>query len=76
MKKLDMEKVRPLIKLAIEEDLGQGDITSELLFSDDIIEKANIVSREEIVVCGMEIIREILKLYDKRIKLKVLAEFS
>jgi len=72
MKKLDMDKVRPLIKLAIEEDLGQGDITSELLFDDNIIEKANIVSREEIVVCGMEIVREILRLYDKRLKLKVL----
>jgi len=72
MKKLDMDKVRPLIKLAIEEDLGQGDITSELLFEDNIIEKANIVSREEIVVCGMEIVREILRLYDKRLKLKVL----
>jgi nicotinate-nucleotide pyrophosphorylase (carboxylating) len=74
MKKLDMEKVKPLIKLAIEEDVGQGDITSELLFGDNIIEKANIVSREEIVVCGMEIIREILKLYDKRLKLKILVK--
>lgn len=72
MKELDLNKVRPLIELAVEEDRGQGDMTSELLFGDDLIDKADIVSREEIVVCGMPIIREVLKRYDKRLKLKVL----
>ena len=71
MKKLDIEKVRPLIQMAIEEDLGRGDITSELLFNDDTVAKANIVSREEIVVCGMGVAREILKCYDERLRLKV-----
>jgi nicotinate-nucleotide pyrophosphorylase (carboxylating) len=70
MKKLNMEKVRPLIQMAIEEDLGHGDITSELLFGDDTVAKATIVSREEIVVCGMGLVREILKCYDERLKLK------
>lgn len=71
MKKLDIANVRPLIQMAIEEDLGWGDITSELLFDDDTIAKANIVSREEIVVCGMGVAKEILKCYDERLKLKV-----
>lgn len=57
--------------MAIEEDLGQGDITSELLFDGDVIARAHIVSREEIVVCGMGVAQEILKYYDKRLKLKV-----
>ena len=70
MRKLDMAKVRPLIQMAIEEDLGNGDITSELLFGDDTVAKATIVSREEIVVCGMGLVREILKCYDERLKLK------
>jgi len=71
MKKLDLAKVRPLIQMAIEEDLGQGDKTSELLFKDDTIAKATIISREEIVVCGMAIAREILKSYDERLNLDV-----
>lgn len=71
MKKLNLEKTRPLIKIAIEEDLGQGDLTSELFVKDKTIAKANIVSREEIVVCGMDIVREILRCYDKKLKLKV-----
>jgi len=67
-----MAKVRPLIQMAIEEDLGQGDKTSELLFKDDTAAKATIISREEIVVCGMAIAKEILKSYDERLDLDVL----
>ncbi|MBN2592490.1 MAG: hypothetical protein JXA81_03205, partial [Sedimentisphaerales bacterium] len=71
MKKLDLAKVHPLIQMAIEEDLGQGDKTSEVLFKDDTTAKATIISREEIIVCGMDIAREILKCYDKRLELTI-----
>ncbi len=74
MKKLNIEKVRPLIQMAVEEDLGQGDTTSELLFKKDTVAKATIISREEIIVCGMEVAKEILKCYDERLKLKVHVE--
>jgi nicotinate-nucleotide pyrophosphorylase (carboxylating) len=71
MKQLNNTEARQLIKMAIEEDLGSGDITSELLFKDDVIAENNIISREEIVVCGTEIAKEILASFDKRLKLKV-----
>ncbi|MCX5635668.1 MAG: carboxylating nicotinate-nucleotide diphosphorylase [Planctomycetota bacterium] len=71
IKKLNIEKVQPLIQMAIEEDLGQGDITSELFAEDNRIARAYIVSREEIVVCGMDVVAEILKYYNKRLKLKI-----
>ncbi len=74
MEKLNIAKVRPLIRMAIEEDLGRGDMTSELLFKDDTMAKSNIISREEIVVCGMDVAREILKIYDERLKLRVLVK--
>ena len=71
MRKLDIAKVLPIIRIAIEEDLGQGDLTSEILFKENISAKANIVSREEIIVCGMDVVREILQQYDKRLELKI-----
>ena len=71
MRKLDIAKVLPIIRIAIEEDLGQGDLTSEILFKENIFAKANIVSREEIIVCGMDVVREILQQYDKRLELKI-----
>ncbi|MEJ2704584.1 MAG: carboxylating nicotinate-nucleotide diphosphorylase [Sedimentisphaerales bacterium] len=71
MKKISIAQVRPLIQMAIEEDLGRGDLTSTLLFEDGDTAKATIVSREEIIVCGMDIAHEILKCYDERLDLKV-----
>jgi nicotinate-nucleotide pyrophosphorylase (carboxylating) len=71
MKKLSIAQIMPIIKMAIEEDLGQGDLTSELFFRDNTITKANVVSREEIIVCGMPVVKEILRCYDRKLKLKV-----
>jgi nicotinate-nucleotide pyrophosphorylase (carboxylating) len=71
MRKLKIEQVRPLIKLAIEEDLGSGDITSELVVKKDTIDKTHIVTREEIFVSGMDVAREILRCYDENLKLTI-----
>lgn len=55
--------------MAIDEDLGRGDMTTELLFQDNTMASSTIVSREEIVVCGMPVVKEILRLYDERLTL-------
>jgi nicotinate-nucleotide pyrophosphorylase (carboxylating) len=70
MRKLKIKKVLPLIRMAIEEDLGQGDVTSQLLFKKSVTAKAHIISREEIIVCGIDIAKEILKQYNQKLKLK------
>jgi nicotinate-nucleotide pyrophosphorylase (carboxylating) len=69
MKKLDIKQVRPLIRMAMEEDLGGGDITTNLLFQDGTQAKATIVSREEIVVAGLPVVQEILRQYDERLNM-------
>jgi len=69
MKKLDIKQVRPLIHMAMEEDLGSGDVTTNLLFQDGTIAEARIVSREEIVVAGLPVVEEILRQYDERLKM-------
>ncbi len=71
MKKLNLVKVQPLINMAVREDFGAGDPTSRITVKDDVIARADIVTREEIVVCGMEVVREVLRKYDKRLKLRV-----
>ena len=72
IKKLNIKKALPLIKLAVEEDLGHEDVTSRLICKEDTVAKANIVSREEIVVCGMDVAKQVLKCYDENLKLKAL----
>ncbi len=72
IKKPDMQQVLPLIEMAVYEDFGHGDPTSEITVGADEKARGHLVSREEIVVCGMDIAAEILKRYDKRLKLKPL----
>ncbi len=74
MKKPKREYVRKLIELAVQEDLGAGDITSELFFGENETAQADIVSREEIVLCGLDVAEEVLKRYDKNIEFKKIAE--
>ncbi len=71
LKKLDLSKVQTLLDIAVEEDFGSGDPTSEITVCEKEHAKGQLISREEIVVSGMTLIKEILKRYDKRLKLKV-----
>lgn len=74
IKPLDMQHALPLIQLAVAEDFGCGDPTSELSIPADEMGKSFLVTREEIVVCGMGLVKDILKLYDERLKLRILIE--
>ncbi|OQA04035.1 MAG: Nicotinate-nucleotide pyrophosphorylase (carboxylating) [Planctomycetes bacterium ADurb.Bin401] len=71
MKMLNSKRVDQLIDMAIEEDFGGRDPSSELMIPPKATGKTYIMTREEIVVCGMGIAREVLKRYDKRLKLKI-----
>lgn len=61
-------KTRNIIKAALAEDIGKGDITAELVIPQG--EKANavILASEEGIVCGIYIARLVFKLLDKSIK--------
>ncbi len=72
IKKLDINSVQQLIDIAVQEDFGAGDPTSEITVCENERARGHLVSREEIVVSGMELAAEIVKRYDKRLKLKIL----
>ncbi len=72
MKGLNSKRISTLINMAIEEDYGGSDPSSELMISARTKGKAYIVTREEIVVSGMLVAREVLKRYDPKLKLRIL----
>jgi nicotinate-nucleotide pyrophosphorylase (carboxylating) len=47
--------VEALIALAIEEDLGRGDVTSEAIFGDEDRAEGTIVAKEPLTVAGMAV---------------------
>ena len=69
---LDIKTIVPLIVMAIAEDRGSGDVTSELLFKGSVNARARIVAREDLIVCGMDLVHEVLCQYDDQLKLEIL----
>jgi nicotinate-nucleotide pyrophosphorylase (carboxylating) len=72
MKTLNSKRMSELIDMAIEEDYGGSDPSSELMISAGAKGKAYIITREEIVVSGMFVAREVIKRYDPKLKLRIL----
>lgn len=56
MKRIHFEDVEKLIRLALDEDLGGGDITSRAIFSQESRSLARIFSKEDGIFCGADMI--------------------
>jgi nicotinate-nucleotide pyrophosphorylase (carboxylating) len=55
---------RPLLELALAEDLGTGDVTSELVIAPGRRGRARLEAREPLVVCGLELARAVFAALD------------
>lgn len=64
--------VLQLIELALEEDLGRGDVTSEILDIDDGELSATIVARESIVVFGLSVAAVVFQRVDSSVQVEML----
>ena len=61
-----------IIKSALIEDIGKGDITTQLLITKSKQIKALIIVKEQGVICGIDVAAEVFKARDKQIKFKKL----
>jgi len=59
---LDLALIRPLIRSALKEDIGRGDITSEAIISSLSRGKAEIVAEEKGILAGVELAKEVFRL--------------
>ncbi len=69
---ISKNKVLPIVKLALKEDTGKGDITTKLIIPPRRRIKAVIVARENGVVCGLDVARLVFKTADKRIRFRAI----
>ena len=53
------EQINNLITSALDEDIGLGDITSRAIVSPDDIYTAEVLTRENIVLCGLDILKSV-----------------
>lgn len=61
-----------LIKLALAEDLGLGDITSDNIFSPEDKATAYIYAKEDMVLCGVAVAKRVFDYVDAGVKFKAL----
>jgi nicotinate-nucleotide pyrophosphorylase (carboxylating) len=52
---LDPEEIEDFIERALEEDIGRGDLTTNVTIPEDAVFRASMMAREDIVVCGIDI---------------------
>ena len=60
---------RKLVQRALKEDLGTGDITSEAVVETTSWAKGRILSRSTCILAGLEVVTEVFRQVDSRIKL-------
>jgi len=63
-----------LIRTALKEDVGYGDITSELLFSHSHRSTAHIIAKAEGILSGLALARRTFELLDESVEVTELAE--
>jgi len=62
-------EIDKIIELALKEDIGPGDITTEMIIPDLTVVKGSFMAKGEGVLCGMPIMKKIFKKLDKDIKI-------
>ncbi|MFH1853943.1 MAG: carboxylating nicotinate-nucleotide diphosphorylase [Candidatus Omnitrophota bacterium] len=72
--KLIKEKVLSVIMSALNEDVGSGDVTTALIFEKDFNAQAEIITKDDTIIAGTDIVRWIFDAVDERIKVIALCK--
>ncbi len=63
-----LEAARPLIELAIAEDIGPGDATSEAILPPDEVARAHIVAKKAGIIAGLPVAQAVFERVDARVR--------
>ncbi len=66
--------VAAIIKLALDEDIGRGDLTTEATVPASAQASAAILQKEEGVLCGLPVVEAVFAALDPRVSVEALAE--
>lgn len=62
------QQIDEIITIALQEDIGSGDLTAELIPKNNVA-KAKIISRQAAVICGKELVTKVFHKIDSTIKI-------
>ncbi len=64
---LDNIIIDRIIKNALQEDLGWGDVTTDSTVPDTAVIRGNFIAKEEGIICGIEVCRRVFEMVDRSI---------
>ena len=64
---LDNNIIDRIIKNALQEDLGWGDVTTDSTIPDTAVIRGNFIAKEEGIICGIEVCRRVFEMVDRSI---------
>src|SRR5258708_3679509 len=68
------ESVRAIVRLALAEDIGRGDLTTEATVASTTLARAEILQKQAGVLCGLPVVELVLAGVGPKIRLVRLAE--
>jgi len=67
---VNWEQIDPLIRAALEEDAAGEDITTRALIPSGLACRAEVVARQEGIICGLRVAERVCRLCDERLALE------
>lgn len=64
------QNIGQIIKLALKEDIGTGDITSNLIVPKSKMGRAEIIVKQKGIICGLDIAKETCSHFDRKINFR------
>jgi len=65
---LDPERVRSLVRAALDEDVGRGDVTTEVTVPESARAGGDLVAKQELIVAGLDVARAAFHALDPAVK--------
>jgi len=65
-----MNSTQHLIEIALKEDIGPGDITTDNLIDPQLIGKGIIIAKESLVVAGLNVAKQVFQYLDSEVKFR------
>ncbi len=66
--------IKEHVKQALQEDIGFGDVTTESIIGEDSIFEAQLTSRCDGVICGLEVFKTVYEVLSDKIEVKLLCK--
>jgi nicotinate-nucleotide pyrophosphorylase (carboxylating) len=65
---LDPDRVRSLVRAALDEDLGRGDLTTEVIVPESARARGELLAKQELIVAGLDVARAAFHVLDPAVK--------